>query len=213
MKLKSNHIRAARALAGWSQADLAARADLGEPTIAKLETGETESANARTYDKIEKAFFNVGILFTRNGVEENRSTIRELTGDDFFDEVLDDAYATLLDTKGAEILTIGGDDRHNTPEVVARLRKLGHAGIRSRDIVEEGNMFLMGPVARYRWMPKEFFKNHVTVIYGDKVVLDFGDRGLMIHNHEVAEVQRNIFNLLWQTLPELTIESTADVRI
>lgn len=211
--LKSNHVRAARALLDWNREDLANKAGVSSVTIANIESGKTDNANPRTYDAISKAFLGAGVVFTDKGVEEERSWIRELTGEDFYLDALDDVYKTLIDLKDAELLSMGVNDRLNTTETVQRLRKLKNAGIKMRDIAEEGNTYLMGPVSQYRWMPSEFFKNYSKIIYGDKVLLDFGDRGLLINNVEVAEVERNQFNMIWKLLPELKIESTADERI
>jgi DNA-binding XRE family transcriptional regulator len=210
--LKSNHIRAARALLDWNREDLAKKADLSPVTIANIELEKTDSANPRTYQAIEKAFLDAGVVFTPKGVEEQKSWIREVTGEGFFLEILDDIYNTLLD-KGGEVLSMGIDDRLSTPEVIQRLKKAKNAGIKMRDIIEEGNTYFLGPSSHYKAMPAEFFKNHVKKIYGDKVFLDFGGRGLVIHNHEIAEVERNQFNLIWKLLPKITAESTANERI
>lgn len=211
--LKSNHIRAARAILDWNREELASKAGLSPVTIANIESGRTDTANTRTYDAISKAFMDAGIVFTDKGIEEQRSWIRDLTGPNFYLDILDDIYSTLLDTKDAEVLSLGVDDRLCPPEVIQQLKKIRNTGIKMRDIAEEGNTYLIGPVAQYRWMPSEFFRNYIKIIYGDKVFLDFGDRGLLIHNTEVAEVERNQFNLLWKLLPKLDVESTADVRI
>ena len=208
-----DHIRAARALADWNREELAKRAGLSPVTIANIESGRTDSANARTYEAITKAFLGSGVVFTEEGIEERKSWIKELAGEDYFLDVLDDIYNTLVDVPGAEVLTFGGDDRKNTPELILRLRKMHNMGIRFRDMVEEGNTYLMGPVSRYRWIPKAYFRNYVKVIYGTKLCLDYGDHGIVVNNADVAEVERNQFNLLWQLLPKIEVESTAHERI
>lgn len=211
--LKSHHIRAARAMLDWNREELAKKAGLSPVTIANIESGRTDAANARTYDSIIKAFLGAGIVFTEDGIEERKSWIKEFSGADYFLDILDDIYNTLLDASSAELLTIGGDDRQNTDEIILRLRKIHNAGIKSRDMVQEDDTYLMGPVSHYRWIPKAYFKNYIKVIYGNKVCLDYGDRCVLIHNSEIAEVERNQFNLLWQLLPKLEVESTANERI
>lgn len=211
--VKASHIRAARALLDWNREELAKKAGLSPVTIANIESGRTDAANARTYDSITKAFLGAGVVFTEDGIEERKSWIKEFSDDNYFLDILDDIYNTLLDVSGAEILTFGGDDRQNTEEIILRLRKMHNAGIKSRDMVEEGDTYLMGPVAHYRWIPKTYFKNYIKVIYGNKVCLDYGTRCILIHNAEIAEVERNQFNLLWQLLPKLDVESTANERI
>lgn len=211
--LKPQCIRAARAMLDWNRNELAERAQLSPVTIANIESGKTDMANARTYEAITNAFLRFGIVFTDHGVEERKSWIRELTGEDFYLEVLDDIYNTLVDTKNPEVLSLGVDDRLSTPEVMQRLKRNRLAGIQSRDIAEQGNTYLIGPVSQYKWMPSDFFKNYIKSIYADKVLLDFGDRGLLIQNAEVAEVERNQFEMIWKLLPELKVKSTANERI
>jgi transcriptional regulator with XRE-family HTH domain len=61
-------LKAARALLGWSQGDLARRSDISEPTIARLESAEGELGGREgTAQKIRGAIENAGIEF----IEEN----------------------------------------------------------------------------------------------------------------------------------------------
>jgi len=61
-------VKAARALLGWSQADLARHSLVSEPTIARLESADGEIAGrANTAEKIRAAIEKAGIEF----IEEN----------------------------------------------------------------------------------------------------------------------------------------------
>jgi predicted transcriptional regulator len=61
-------IKAARALVGWSQSDLAQHSGISEPTIARLESTDGElGGRGETVRKIQKAFEASGIEF----IEEN----------------------------------------------------------------------------------------------------------------------------------------------
>jgi predicted transcriptional regulator len=61
-------VKAARALLGWSQADLAERSGVSEPTIARLESTEGKlGGRQETVQKIQKAIEEAGIKF----IEEN----------------------------------------------------------------------------------------------------------------------------------------------
>ena len=53
------HARAARALLGWTQGDLAKRANVGVRTIARIENGEDVTALART--AVARAFEDGGV--------------------------------------------------------------------------------------------------------------------------------------------------------
>ena len=61
-------VKAGRALLGWSQADLAQRSGVSEPTIARLESGDGElGGRENTGRKIRAAMEDGGIEF----IEEN----------------------------------------------------------------------------------------------------------------------------------------------
>lgn len=58
-------VKAARALLGWSQDDLAKASGISKPTIARLETGDGELGGyAETREKILAALDNAGVEFT-----------------------------------------------------------------------------------------------------------------------------------------------------
>ena len=61
MKVRVNQIRAARALLGWSQKDLAERSDISEVSIVNLEK-EKAVPHQSTVDKILNAFELAGEL-------------------------------------------------------------------------------------------------------------------------------------------------------
>jgi DNA-binding XRE family transcriptional regulator len=66
--IRIRQVKAARALLGWSQADLARRSGISEPTIARLEAGEGELGGREdTAWKIQKAIEGAGIDF----IDEN----------------------------------------------------------------------------------------------------------------------------------------------
>jgi len=58
-------MRAARALLGWSQEDLATRAGLGRRAVADIErqVGRPEGPHGRTLERIDAAFQEAGITF------------------------------------------------------------------------------------------------------------------------------------------------------
>jgi transcriptional regulator with XRE-family HTH domain len=61
-------VKAARALLGWSQADLARRSSISEPTIARLESTDGQLGGRQaTTEKITRAIEAAGIEF----IEEN----------------------------------------------------------------------------------------------------------------------------------------------
>ena len=64
-KITIRQIKAARALLAWSQADLAARSGVSEPTIARLEAADGDlGGRNETAKKISNAIEEAGIQFT-----------------------------------------------------------------------------------------------------------------------------------------------------
>jgi predicted transcriptional regulator len=61
-------VKAARALLGWSQSDLARHSGISEPTIARLESAEGQlGGRGETVEKIQSALERSGIEF----IDEN----------------------------------------------------------------------------------------------------------------------------------------------
>ena len=68
LKVSIRQIKAARALLGWSQEELASAADISLPTIKRLEAGEGGLSGRRsTAQKIQAALESAGIEF----IDEN----------------------------------------------------------------------------------------------------------------------------------------------
>jgi predicted transcriptional regulator len=67
-KVSIPQIKAARALLGWSQDDLAARSGVSQPTIKRLEAeGGELGGRVETGEKICRALEKAGIEFTNGG--------------------------------------------------------------------------------------------------------------------------------------------------
>jgi transcriptional regulator with XRE-family HTH domain len=67
--LSIRQVKAARALLGWSQAELAKASGVSEPTIKRLEAGDGElGGRAGTMGAILYAFEAAGIVFLMPGV-------------------------------------------------------------------------------------------------------------------------------------------------
>lgn len=74
-------VKAARALLGWSQGDLAERSGVSKPTVARLETGEGELGGyADTRDKILSALEAAGVIFIEQNGEGAGVRLRKMQG-------------------------------------------------------------------------------------------------------------------------------------
>jgi transcriptional regulator with XRE-family HTH domain len=69
-KLSVRQLKAARALVGWSQAELARKSGISEPTIRRLESQEGELGGLpSTIEAIRRALEDNGVRFIARGVE------------------------------------------------------------------------------------------------------------------------------------------------
>ena len=211
--ITSEKLRAARSWVGWTREDLAKISDVSVPTISNIELDKQATPSGKTSERLIKAFRREGIIFTDNGIEKKDSDIRIIEGDKWFLELLEDVYYTLMD-KGGELLVDMADDTKSPPDVIDMYRRIRKSGISMRQTVEEGNTYLIGPVKEYRWIPHNRYKNWVTLIYGDKVAVSIDDetKCLLFKDKDFAKAEQNKFDLIWDLLPELKIESEANVR-
>lgn len=208
-------IRSGRAYLNWTQETLAQTADLSLQGIQKIERGETQPT-IRTQDKIIRAFQKNGVAFTAKGIEYEKYPIFVIEGateEECYLQVLEDVHEHLAGRKNPELLISFADDQVSPQSVNDKYKKIRNAGISMRQLVMEGNTYIMGPLGEYRYVPEKFFINRVTLVYGDRVAsMAGGLTQTVIRVDSVqASVQRNMFNLLWSVLEQPT-KSTADEK-
>jgi transcriptional regulator with XRE-family HTH domain len=193
-------VKAARALLGWSQEELANRAHLTQNQISSFEFGRTKPADV--LELMYRTFMFHGVTFLKNGVQLNPESVGTIEGEGWYSRLLDDVYTTLIDQKGAELLIFCADDKASPPEINNRYRKMRNAGIQMRQLVEEGHTNLMGPLKEYRYIPKERFKNYVSLVYGNKVAVctEKSLKATVFNDMNLATAWRNIFDVLWDKL-------------
>lgn len=212
--IKGFQIRAARALVDWSLKDLESACGVTGQSISNYEVGRS-MLSAGNLEKVIKAFDGAGVEFTATGAQLKTTPVYYYEGEGWYLELLDDAYNTVIDTDNPEILIENVDDRKSSAEVIQKMRKIRDSGIRLKMTALEGETHLLAPSACYRFIPKKFFKNWIVMIFGSKAVfsIEKEKRCLVIEDADMAKAMRNRFGLLWEILPELKIESTADERI
>ncbi|MGB0719302.1 MAG: helix-turn-helix domain-containing protein [Bdellovibrionales bacterium] len=201
-------IRAARALLGWSQHDLAEKADLSQTGIARIENG-TNQPNSKTIAKILTAFDRADVEFIgNNGVKKRTGEVRTLEGAQGFRELLNDIYDTGKEFGGEFCLHNAKPDNwvkwlgeewfkmHSD-----RMAKLNDK-LTFRITAEEGNKNLISSsFAEYRWFPKELFNEHCIYAYHDKLAfVYFGEDSLTIrvlHDSAFASGFKILFDIAW----------------
>lgn len=148
-------IKAARAVLDWSQSDLADSSGLSVPNIQRLEAGKS-SPNARTQNKLIRALRKKGILFTEKGIEHEEFPVYFTEGknhEDAYLKLLNDAFEHLLTVKNPELLIMFADDSVSPLSVNNLYRKMRSKGIKMRQLIQEGNNYIIGPLDEYRHLP------------------------------------------------------------
>jgi len=206
-------LKAARAMAGLSIEQLAKEAGLNKGTIANFENNE-EKINLRnaTTEQIVNALAAHRIEFTPNGVQEKQQVIQLLEGEDTYLKVLDDIMDTLA--AQGEALFFCVNNRLSSPAVVQRQVSMRRAGIRMRFTAEHGDTYLRYPLEEYRWMPTDRFINIPVIVYQNKVAIALQSdckRMMIVDNDQIAEQQRQVFNIFWE-IGEQPPQSTAEER-
>ncbi|MFA7276449.1 MAG: hypothetical protein WC043_06580 [Pseudobdellovibrionaceae bacterium] len=210
--IQIHQIRAARSLLDWTQDDLATRTGLSKFSIANLEGSKTAPQRSTT-EKVISALELAGIEFIEDGVRLKRNTVTIIDGDNWYLRLLDDVHHSLLDQDNPELILEFADESQSPIEVVEKVKAMRADGIKMRLMICEADTHIMGPLTEYRYIPKNKFRNYVTLIYADKlaVTTENQTRALVIKDELLAETRRNMYNILWDLLkqPERT---TSEVR-
>lgn len=207
-------IRAARALIGWSQGELAEQAGLSQTGIARIENG-TNQPNSSTIDKITKAFDRADIEFIgETGVKKKTGEVRVYRGSDGFSFFLDDVYTTAKQYGTAEkpvqiflsnvmhsnwVKWMGAEKWENHVKRMTAARDVMDVRIIVR---ENDKYFPASAYSKYKWMPKETFSDKSFYSYHDTLAfLNFkpDDVEIMIMRHkDFALGYRNLFLIAWE---------------
>lgn len=202
-------MKAARALLGWSQANLAKRAGYALPTLNLLERGIGHVRDTTLAD-IRQTFEQAGVQFLdANGVRLVKEVlnIRMLEGRRCLQELYDDIYQTLKNDGGTLLLT-GVDERpflEFDPKALQGFisRVHLHHNIHLCILYRDGDTYFPPSKAgnsEYRWISSDLFGLVPMYIYADKyAVVVWGDpvRVVITHNPSLAETFRRQFLANW----------------
>ena len=207
-------IRAARALIGWSQGELAEEAGLSQTGIARIENG-TNQPNSSTIAKITAAFDKADIEFIgESGVKKRVGEVRTLRGADGFKEFMSDVYET-VSAQGGEICVFNVDEKNwikwmgqDSYERHAQKMKNIQKPYNFKIIVEENDwFFIASEVAEYRWFPKELFDKQSFYAYGKKLAfLNFSEIDVQVMILEQAKFSdgfKVLFNVAWNNVAKI----------
>lgn len=211
-------IRAARALIGWSQGDLADRSDLSQTGVARIENGSNQP-NSTTLDKIISAFDKADIEFIGDsGVKKRTGEVKILKGDNAMSAFLDDVYDTAVANGTKENPTevfLSNVVHENWIKWMGERRWKNHTDRMYKDrslmdvriIIKEGdNNFPASSYSKYKCIPEKFFNNKSFYSYHDKLAfLDFGENNLqitIIKQPDFAKGYRDLFRISWNNLAQ-----------
>ena len=201
-------IRAARALLGWNQHELADRAGLSQTGIARIENG-TNQPNSKTIAKIEAAFDAGDIEFIdQSGVKKRTGQVKTLLGREGLRFMFDELYE-IAKTEGGELCLFNGvpsklgewlgEDWYEMHKSrMAKLETDFHYNI----IVKEGEENLPAiNYATYKYFPEQFFHGKTIYIFGNVVYFrDKEDEKLRIirlEQPELAMTMKVLFDIAW----------------
>lgn len=209
-------IRAARALLGWSQGDLAEKAGMSQTGIARIENG-TNQPNSNTLNKIHNAFDQADVEFIGNsGVKKRTSEVRVLRGPNAMSDFLDDVYFTAIKhgTKAQPTDVFLSNVVHeNWIKNMSAERWSNHTDRMTKDkdlmdvriIVQEGDTnFPASAYSKYKWIKAEFFNDKSFYSYHDRLAfLDFRESEVVVSIMKHADFSkgyRDLFLIAWNYL-------------
>ena len=211
MKVSASQIRAARALLGWTQTNLAEQSDVGIQTIKNIEN-ERNSPQIDTYQRIIFALERAGITFLPDdGVKRNVSSVVTLHGKEGFaqfrQDVLEDAKSGNLDMCVSNVDERlfdkwgAGDVNDNYRAEMAKI-VAKNPDMRSRFLIKEQDKHIPAKGhAEYRWIPDSEFGDFPLYIYGNKtatLVFEENDLHIFTVSHPiVTNFYRKQFNEKW----------------
>ncbi len=202
-------MRAARAMLDVSQGHVAEYLGIAANTLSKIESGQSDVSVSRNTD-IQRFYEREGIEFIENdGVQRNEYPIFFLeteTHEETYIKLLENVSEVLKEFKEPELLIMYADDKVSSPRVHDMYRKIRKQGVKMRQLIEEGNEYIVGPLDEYRYIPKNFFINRVTLVFGDRIANETANvlKAIVKVDPINAEIQRNTFNMLWSILEKPT---------
>lgn len=207
MNPSSTQLCAARALAKWTQKDVAQRTGLSALTIKNIEN--SGAAKQSTFDKIVTAFRNAGIEFTENdGVRRLPEGIEVYEGRDRFSDFMNFMY-DYLENYGGDVCIYIQDESHlqrtqkNIDAHRSRMAALAKSGkIKARILAAKG--IEKSIWAEIRRIPLDQGLPHVSFFaFGDNLSLISFDHKtppyVVLHKSgPFASVYKNTFDSAWE---------------
>lgn len=208
-------IRAARALIGWSQGELADQAGLSQTGIARIENG-TNQPNSTTIGKITSAFDKADIEFIGDsGVKKRTGEVRTLKNVNGFRTFINSVY-DVAKNEGGKICVFNSDHTNfykwcggeEWYKMHAKRMQAVSDNIDMRVIVaEQDNQFIGSSFAQYRWFPKDLWNDQTIYAYGDYLAflnfLEDDVRVMILKQPKFTEGFRVLFDIAWNDVAQI----------
>jgi transcriptional regulator with XRE-family HTH domain len=194
LQLQASQVRAARALLGWKQEDLAEASDLSLTAIRSFETGYVPRNS--TAQAVRHALENAGLEFTDGeGVRRRSDEIKIYKGANSCDQFFEDVVETLKKQSGDLLVLVKSQDmllrtsgasRRNNLE---RLESFGEMANIKCLLAETLSPALFRSLLPCRVVPAYAIGPVSGIIYGNKYahILPEGRLGFMIVAFDIAK--------------------------
>jgi transcriptional regulator with XRE-family HTH domain len=203
--ISSRQIKAARALLGWTQTELAKAAGLHLNAINKIEN-ESGEPRSSTLARIQSVCESAGVRFRRQrGVElkEDVFEISRFEGPDYIQRLCDDVLLVLKGPQN-EVLTCVVDERlfddADRKQSERYYKQMQKRGFKERlTTSEDCRTFLNPDRTAYRWLPKKALGVVIYCIYSDRVAFINWQTHevLFIRSKSLSDTFRSQFEFLW----------------
>lgn len=202
--LSPSQCRAARALLGWSQPDLAEASKLNVQTICAFEK-EIGSPSKTTLQKILSAFSGYVDFIDDIGVQHKSPKIKIYKGRNEFIEFMKSVYETVKDC-GGKICVANVDERTfekwlGEEEDTAHMKRMESVkNLNFRVLLKEGDDYFSSPYCEYKWTHKERYDEVPLYLYGNKTALIvFGELPTVyvLSAPEITAMFHHQFEMLW----------------
>jgi hypothetical protein len=192
-------------------------------SLASINNIERDISSPRldTMHAIEMTFYKAGIEFIGDdGLRKHKEAfaIKELQGDDFIREWMDDFVSCM--TEPDDLLLVCGLDERQFPKYAPDqlLRFNEHhrkTGFQERILIEDGDTFLTALPECYRWISHELMGAIPYLVYKDRFVIAMYEakRIIIIRNQSIADNFRKQFEFLWhlgEKLPDGIVNKLDD---